>query len=809
MPTTFYVFNLGFSPAVLDPTEGNSNNEGASVLVGQTFGSLANPLRNTLVQFSPVSFVIGTVNAYDVNNTAATDTFSINGGPAQSFDAYVTYSATITYTDGTTAIGPVEIIQTTTGQLYAVPGTTSTVLLTKPVASFTLTSVQTFDNANMLADRPVIGSGTGGADALPGTAVSDYLEGYNGNDTLSGGDGNDALMGGAGDDSIAGGNANDTLFGDAGNDTLSGDAGADSLFGGAGNDSLGGGIGADTLTGGIGSDTLRGGDDADLITGDGAENLLVNGSFEQNVAPNNANFYTIIGGWTNGNGGTIEVWGNGLEGEGNATDGGNFIELDNGAAVDSIRQDVQTVSGESYTLSFSAQQRGTMTDTIEVYWRGALIGTITPTANWATYSFTVTGSGGLDRLEFREPAGQSSSFGPLMDNVQLVGANPLGGADSLDGGAGNDTIRGGIGNDTIDGGIGNDSIEGEAGDDSLSGGDNNDTLQDGAGRDLLAGGAGIDRLEGGTGADTFVADGSADTVIDFDVTTGTGNGNPSDNDFVDLTGFYNNATLAAWNAANPGQTFGNALAWMRFDAQDGVLNQAGGLRLQNGGTAVAAGGLSAENTGVICFALGTAILTDRGEVKVEALRAGDRVWTLDSGFQPIRWIGASFVPAMDRNAPVVIEAGVLGNHRLLRVSPQHRMLLDGPEVELHFAAESVLVPAKALVDGAGIRREPALFAQYFHILLDRHEVLLAEGALSESFLPAAEGWKTLSPACRAGLLEALPDLSDGGFAAYGPTARPVLTVAEGRLLAALMGLSAAKAQPDEVEAEIWPAARAA
>ncbi|MEY4985079.1 MAG: hypothetical protein RIR62_3345, partial [Pseudomonadota bacterium] len=192
---------------------------------------------------------------------------------------------------------------------------------------------------------------------------------------------------------------------------------------------------------------------------------------------------------------------------------------------------------------------------------------------------------------------------------------------------------------------------------------------------------------------------------------------------------------------------------------------------------------------------------------------GDPVWTLDHGFQPIRWIGASFVPAMDRNAPVVIAAGVLGNRRALRVSPQHRMLVAGAQVDLHFAQDAVLVPAKALVDGVRIRREPVLFEQYFHILLDRHEVIMAEGALSESFLPGAAGYKTMSPASRAGLTAALPRLAAGDFAAYGPTARQVLTVAEGRLVATWLrevpATAAAKAPPPIALPRRAPVRRAA
>ena len=104
-----------------------------------------------------------------------------------------------------------------------------------------------------------------------------------------------------------------------------------------------------------------------------------------------------------------------------------------------------------------------------------------------------------------------------------------------------------------------------AGNDSLSGGVGNDTLLGGGGNDTLVGGAGADRLVGGAGADVFVIDNGGDHIVDFDVTAGIGNGTVLDNDRVDLSGYYNDAALAAWNAANPGQRYNNPLAWMQAD----------------------------------------------------------------------------------------------------------------------------------------------------------------------------------------------------------------------------------------------------
>lgn len=96
--------------------------------------------------------------------------------------------------------------------------------------------------------------------------------------------------------------------------------------------------------------------------------------------------------------------------------------------------------------------------------RGALIETFDPTStSWTTRTLNVTGSGGLDRLEFREVVADNDQYGGLLDNITLTARDDdtiIAGAgnDTIDGGAGNDTITGGAGNDTITGGIGTDIV---------------------------------------------------------------------------------------------------------------------------------------------------------------------------------------------------------------------------------------------------------------------------------------------------------------------------------------------------------------
>ena len=147
------------------------------------------------------------------------------------------------------------------------------------------------------------------------------------------------------------------------------------------------------------------------------------------------------------------------------------------------------------------------------------------------------------------------------------------------------------------------------------------------------------------------------------------------------------------------------------------------------------GAAGTEITVVTCFCAGTAIATPTGEVAVEALRIGDAVLLADGRAMPVRWIGRQTVSQQFadplRVLPVRIRAGALGEglpRRDLRVSPGHALLLDG-----------VLVQAGALEGMRGIARAamPEVFA-YWHVELDQHALLLAEGVAAESWLESAE-----------------------------------------------------------------------
>jgi hypothetical protein len=186
---------------------------------------------------------------------------------------------------------------------------------------------------------------------------------------------------------------------------------------------------------------------------------------------------------------------------------------------------------------------------------------------------------------------------------------------------------------------------------------------------------------------------------------------------------------------------------------------------------------------VICFARGTMIRTaDGSEVAVEDLNEGAMIDTLDHGAQELRWVGSRKVPAMGRLAPIMIKEGAMGNDRDLRVSPQHRMLVEGWKAELLFGEDQVLAAAKHLVNGESIYVDEGGEVEYFHMLFDTHEIVFANGAASESFHPGELGMGSLAEESREEILSLFPELRTDNEA-YGPSVRTSLKSGEAKVLA--------------------------
>lgn len=133
----------------------------------------------------------------------------------------------------------------------------------------------------------------------------------------------------------------------------------------------------------------------------------------------------------------------------------------------------------------------------------------------------------------------------------------------------------------------------------------------------------------------------------------------------------------------------------------------------------------------VCFAEGTRIETADGMVAVEDLAQGRLVRTASGALRPVQWIG-QMLSRPDRHPrpwevqPVRVTAHAFGPGlpaREVRLSPGHAVFVDG-----------VLVPVGNLVNGATIVQEAVNQIRYFHVELESHDVLLAEGLPCESYL---------------------------------------------------------------------------
>lgn len=202
---------------------------------------------------------------------------------------------------------------------------------------------------------------------------------------------------------------------------------------------------------------------------------------------------------------------------------------------------------------------------------------------------------------------------------------------------------------------------------------------------------------------------------------------------------------------------------------------------------------------VPCFVAGTMIATPGGEVAIETLQEGSIVCDADGTEVQVRWAGRRAVlPAFlsDHDLwPVRIAAGALGAGLPLRdlmVSPNHRIAVSGPVCEMLFGCCDVLVPAKFLLPLDGVSRSlgdgPVT---YCHLLFDRHRLILAEGAASESLHPGEIALGAFHQEARDEILTLFPELADDDLDVYGPPAVPVLRRPEAAVLVASLRAGAA------------------
>ncbi|MCC6006325.1 MAG: Hint domain-containing protein [Rhodobacteraceae bacterium] len=189
-------------------------------------------------------------------------------------------------------------------------------------------------------------------------------------------------------------------------------------------------------------------------------------------------------------------------------------------------------------------------------------------------------------------------------------------------------------------------------------------------------------------------------------------------------------------------------------------------------------GIDSIASAVVCFTAGTEILTPDGPRRVCTLAAGDRVVTQSGAIRTIRMTNARRIGPIalfrePRLLPVRIAAGALGGGLPLRdltVSRQHRLLVASRIARRICGHEEVMIPAFRLVGLPGIEILRAIgTVHYHHILLDRHEIVLANGAPAETLLVGPVSAEALADELEETMPEVLPR---PGLAPMSP-ARPL------------------------------------
>lgn len=183
-----------------------------------------------------------------------------------------------------------------------------------------------------------------------------------------------------------------------------------------------------------------------------------------------------------------------------------------------------------------------------------------------------------------------------------------------------------------------------------------------------------------------------------------------------------------------------------------------------------------------CFTPGTLIDVPGGQTPVDALKVGDLVLTRDYGPQEIRWVGAAHIDSArlagnPRFRPILVRTGALGPDqpvRDMRVSRQHRLLLEDWRAELLFGSTQVLASAVHLVNDDTITHVYDLTpVTYHHFMFDCHQIVRADGIWAESLRPGPAVLSTLGRAAQEELFEIFPELRDAEDAPF-PAARPLL-----------------------------------
>jgi hypothetical protein len=499
-----------------------------------------------------------------------------------------------------------------------------------------------------------------------------------------------------------------------------GDEGLDIMAGGLGNDTMYGGINTDTMEGGDGDDLLYGEDGDDIMAG-GAGNDLMYGGAGNDYMTTGTGHDTLYGGagndtLQNSSGNDSLVGGSGDDSI-TATAGNDTLK--GGTGNDTMH------GGADNDVLYGGEGNDSMTggDDADIFVIEDNFG----------HDTVVGGEGGIDR--------DVLDFSHVSSPVNVVYSG--GEAGTATSGT-NDVTFSEI--ERVNGTSSADTFDGSA---ALTG----INVNAGAGDDTITTGLGSDTLIGGAGDDTYIltSGGGSDTIKDYDTADSDGNGLRNDQfDVSNLKGGTGYLGKVTWRDVRVSDD-GHGNAKLIFPEGETVVLHG-----------VAPSDMTSEAqlraSGIPCFTRGTMILTPRGEVPVETLRPGDLVTTRDNGPQPVLWVASRALDAAELEAgpdqrPIRIEAGAFGQDAPLILSPQHGLLLTGPD------GRDQLVRARHLAQlrGGAVRvMNGCREVQYFHLLFETHQLVWANGLPAESFYPGPMALGGLTPQSRAALFADFP-----------------------------------------------------
>lgn len=167
-----------------------------------------------------------------------------------------------------------------------------------------------------------------------------------------------------------------------------------------------------------------------------------------------------------------------------------------------------------------------------------------------------------------------------------------------------------------------------------------------------------------------------------------------------------------------------------------------------------------------CFTSGTLINTSEGPVAVEDLRPGMLVVTRDNGFQAVTWVGIRAMSGrhlLDNPhlGPVFVKAGAFGNGlptRDMMMSPNTRLPVTSMTGRFVVAEVEEMAALKTLVDHRGIQMIDTTGVSYVHVMLDGHQVIVANGCWVECFKTGDYSLGAIGNSQRNEIFELFPEL---------------------------------------------------